>query len=514
MYFLSTRLPHPALTATFLTILSAHLLFTLPRRHSSILLAGQRAIFRNTAELRPFVGMIPKDPRTVVAKFNLDPVLHVRLCCPQCFCLYDYVPSDPSPLFCTHKPTPSDNPCGAPLWRDVRLRGTRLLNAEGAETVKSPIRKQVFQDLRHWLARLLCRPGVEDLLERPLRRRQQYDDPMFDFWDAMASYRRMGVDGKPFFPGPDPERILRLMFSFSMDGFNPFHMKEAKQTASSTGVWMALLNLPLHMRFREENLFYFTIIPGDRGPSMDQINHTLEFLVRVFLIPLFQPGFHFSRTAKYPGGRTVQGRLVPLIADMPAIRQAIGFSPQNSKPFCTRDLLLIGDIENFDKTTWPSRNLTDQKAHATEWRDAPSSKMRKQLYDLFGVRWTPMWELDYFNPIRMADSEAFHVFFLGLLQNYIRHTWGIDWKVEGGDGTKIAQAKIPMRPAQTIMRDWMVKIRDYAKDEDEQGLLDALSGKTCSKAISWHICNDLHLRTAGSKRQRAGHVAEFVSIFP
>lgn len=504
MYFTPTLSLHPALTATSITVLAAHLLFNLPRRDTAVLLAGQRAIFRNTTELRPLLHALPKDPRTVVAKYNLEPVIHVRLCCPSCFCLYDYTPDSAQPPTCTHRPAREDPACGAPLWTTMNLKN---------KTLSVPCRKQVFQDLPHWISRLLARPGMEDLLENPIRRRHHYDEPMFDFWDAMASYRCVDRTGQPFFPGPDPKRILRLMFSFSVDGFNPFHMKEAKQTASSTGIWMALLNLPLHLRFRDENLFHFTILPGDRGPSMDQINHVLDFLVEHFLLPLFEPGFRLSRTAKYPEGRTIQGRIVPLLADMPAVRQAIGFSPQNSKYFCTGDLLPISDIENFDKSTWPPRILADLKKHAFEWRDAPTSKERKKLYEMHGIRYTPLWKLLYFDPIQMADMEPWHIFFLGLLQTYIRHTWGIDWKVDGaGDGTGLARAKIPMRPSNQIMLEWTMKIREHAKNEDEQGLIDALGGKACSKAISWHICNDFKLRTAGTKAQRAGRIAEYVRL--
>ena len=50
--------------------------------------------------------------------------------------------------------------------------------------------------------------------------------------------------------------------------------------ASSTGIWMVLLNLPPHLRYLEENIYVAGVIPGPSKPSNDQLNHYLELIVR------------------------------------------------------------------------------------------------------------------------------------------------------------------------------------------------------------------------------------------
>jgi len=48
--------------------------------------------------------------------------------------------------------------------------------------------------------------------------------------------------GKHFYPGPGTN--ARLVFSLSVDSFDPFGNKTASASVSSTGMWLALLNLP------------------------------------------------------------------------------------------------------------------------------------------------------------------------------------------------------------------------------------------------------------------------------
>lgn len=47
-----------------------------------------------------------------------------------------------------------------------------------------------------------------------------------------------GPDGKPFLDAPPGQ--IRLVWSFSADSFNPFFNREAKQTVSSTGIFILL----------------------------------------------------------------------------------------------------------------------------------------------------------------------------------------------------------------------------------------------------------------------------------
>ncbi|KAH9172228.1 hypothetical protein EDB89DRAFT_1824991, partial [Lactarius sanguifluus] len=82
---------------------------------------------------------------------------------------------------------------------------------------------------------------------------------MEDMWDAGHLCKILLKKGKHFLPGPVDE--MCLAFSFSMDSFNPYHMKEVKQMISSTAIWLILLNLLSHLQYHQENMFLASVIP-------------------------------------------------------------------------------------------------------------------------------------------------------------------------------------------------------------------------------------------------------------
>ena len=122
---------------------------------------------------------------------------------------------------------------------------------------------------------------------------------MEDVWDAGHLCKILLKKGERFLPGPANE--MCLVFSFSMDSFNPYHMKESKQTLSSTALWLILLNLPPHLRYHPKNMFLTGIIPGPKKPLLSDINHSLKILVDV-LLKFFDPGVLYSQTARHKQG--------------------------------------------------------------------------------------------------------------------------------------------------------------------------------------------------------------------
>lgn len=218
---------------------------------------------------------------------------------------------------------------------------------------------------------------------------------MEDIWDGDILWKVPGPDGKAFFPGPQDE--IRLAFSFSVDSFNPFHMKEAKQSVSSTGIWLVCLNLPPHLRFLPENMYFVGALPGPNKPSIDQMNHSIHSLAAILHV-FWAPGVWYSSTAS-KADQLVKAAVIPIVADMLAARQAGGFGASTSRLFCTCCGLEIKDIENLDKHTWPKRNRDEHIQHALEWRDAPSPKAQEDLFNSYGVRWSALLELPYWDPI-------------------------------------------------------------------------------------------------------------------
>lgn len=495
--------PHksPEVTAALLAVLLMHLVFHLPRRATTILLAAMQVILNI---LNGDADQIPDDPRTVLNRFDLDPRCTSYLQCPVCYALYPYTGTITSapPEFetCTHKPTPSSPPCGVSLWEERRL---------GGKTIRAPRRKYIHQSLKEWVGRLLTRPGVEDLLREPCNKPET--PVMEDIWDAPVLKKFRDVDGEPFFRGREGE--LRLAFSLNADGFNPLHMLEAKQTLTCTAIYMIILNFPPNLRYLFRNMYLAGVIPGPGKPSLDQINHVLSLLVEELLD--FWRGVFYTTTLASASGLLTKGALITLVCDMLAARQLSGFSSATSTWFCTFCLLAIQDIENLDESSWPCRDLGKHIEWANLWRGCESEAEREEVFRASGVRWSALLDLPYWNPMAFSVIDSMHLDYLGMVHSHCRKVWRINVSIEGGDGTTIKPQKPTSRPSDRDLSRWLDTIRDTANFSI---LYNKLSGG-CSKNILWHICVDNNLRSAGTRKQLAKNIVAWVStannvVFP
>jgi hypothetical protein len=257
---------NPTLHAIYVTTLVMYVLYHLPRRGAAVLLAGMRSILKSQPSLRSLASNVPLDPRKLLLVYDLNPITRSYVCCTSCYSLYEYslartrkrkapVSSNKcqdtnekadsemaediqlsvsTPTRCTYCRVRGGPTCGNPLFDTVTIN---------ARTYTVPLRKYEMQDLKQWVGRLLSRPGIKEQVFNAFRRpRKEY---MEDMWDAGHLCKILLKKGERFLPGPATE--MRLAFSFSMDSFNPYHMKEAKQTVSSTAIWLVLLNLPPHL---------------------------------------------------------------------------------------------------------------------------------------------------------------------------------------------------------------------------------------------------------------------------
>jgi len=462
------------------------------------MIAGLRSILQASGTPSRTLDLLPRDPRTILSRIDLDPRTTSYLQCPACYALYPFPGTGTHQLpentieHCTHRSTPESDPCGVPLWKDQRL---------GSRTLKVPCRKYIHQSLKEWVGRLLSRPGVEDILDAP------HDQPtsghMGDIWDSPVLKNFCDVDETPFFAKHGNE--LRLAFSLGADSFHPLGAREAKQSMSATAIYMVLLNFPKDQRFKYKNMYLVGVIPGPSKPSLEQINHALSLLVRELVE--FWKGVYYTRTYKFPDGRFSKGAMIALVCDMLAARQVAGFGSVTSTYFCTFCLLTIQDIENLHKHTWPERTVHNHLECAREWRDCQSERDRDRHFRLHGIRWSALLDLPYWNPILFTILDSMHAAFLGLFSSHCRKVWRIDVSVEGGDGSFLHIKKQTERPPDSTLRRWLQIIKTNPVD-----LLEQLTADNTPKNVLWHICVDNGLRHAGGKRALAKGIVEWVCL--
>ena len=433
--------------ASVISLVLENIYFT-PRRALRTTLAGVRDLLCLTNSLHEGTGMIPKDPRSCATQFRLDPVTCQYISCPTCHCLYTYNPGDspdsllhPAITHCTHQKTPQSTECGTNLWKVIEV---------GPRKRYAPRRKYLHQVLKHWVGRLLSRRGIEDHLDAPPHNTPHDDDaPIHDIWLSKVFQALRDSAGRPFLPPPPGEG--RLVFSLSVDGFNPYFNKAAGVVETTTGIWLVVLNLPPHLRHLPENVCFLGAIPGK--PSMEQINHYLKLVVDD-LLEFWIPGVFFSRTYKYRAGRTFHGMLVPFVADMLAARQVVGQPiSTTSHHFCTSCDLDYDDIDVLDPAEWLAKNADHMRWFASLWKEAPNEQQQSDIFEATGIRWSALLDLPYWDPVRYTVIDSMHALDLGLLERHCRKFFKLNPEVPGGDGSPVKsgaakKARLKARPTQ------------------------------------------------------------------
>ncbi|KAJ3899897.1 hypothetical protein F5879DRAFT_810115, partial [Lentinula edodes] len=432
-----------------------------------------RVLKRNSEVDSHIPSQIPKDVHTIVDCYDIDPTLHTFVACPTCYALYPltdealknaesvYQANKPLPV-CNERSHPDSAPCGTTLWKTRRI---------DRRTFVTPIRKQIFQDLKEWIGRIVATPGFEDAIAQHQQSPPPADgDPERDFVDSTTFRQFKGADGESYaIPkvGPSGSPDLRLVTSLGFDAFNPFHSKTAHAI----------------------NMYLLTVMTGK--PSQHHINFTLRKLVKQ-LLPFWE-GVFYVRTARYFLGRRVFIALIPAVCDTEGAHQLSGFASHSHTYFCRRCLLQIGDIHNLVPQTWIMCDPAQHRQLALKWKEASTEEERQKIYDEFGIRWSELLELPYWDPVLFTIIDDMHFAQLGLFETHLRDVWQIDHEKSGGDGL-YPEVKDQQKLSKASLRNLLNEIR-----ENQTSLQKRLQEQ--KKKTLWYICFKLGLRTGVRKKK-------------
>ncbi|KAI0711247.1 hypothetical protein C8Q76DRAFT_568046, partial [Earliella scabrosa] len=222
------------------------------------------------------------------------------------------------------------------------------------------------------------------------------------------------------------------------------------------------------------------------------------------LLRFWDPGVWFSRTWKYPSGRLFRAAVLPLVCDILAARQVVGVGAHRSAFFCSFCYLRLDRIEDFNPEAWPRRYADDHKFRAAQWRDAPTAAQRTDLFKLYGVRWSELLRLPYWDPIRYTAVDSMHNLYLGLFQSHCREIWGIDPENDDGDAAANPLRKPPAFPASKFWNRG-VKALYYGTEKQLLG---------CQKAVLWHLCDRRGLRRAGGVKHLVKELMRWKLVHP
>jgi hypothetical protein len=195
---------------------------------------------------------------------------------------------------------------------------------------------------------------------------------------------------------------------------------------------MVLLNFPTHLQYLPQNVYLAGIIPGPSKPSNNQINHYTQLVVKD-LKELWDPGVYFTRTHDLVEGRLCKGALIPLVCDLLAAHQVVGYpGAPTAHYFCTCCDLDIDDVNQLDRREWPEKDPRHIRRYATIYRDSASEADQQAIFEACGWRWSALLELEYWNPHIFTVIDSMHSLDLNLLQNHVRVLFRIDIKKNGG----------------------------------------------------------------------------------
>lgn len=154
---------------------------------------------------------------------------------------------------------------------------------------------------------------------------------------------------------------------------------------------------------------------------MDELNHFLRPIIDELEVSWNQ-GIHISRTASSPVGRIVEAAIVLSLNDLPAARKVAGAAGHGSDFFCPvcpghgRDNVYRTDFHN-----WNTHGVVELRQHAEASRAATTSRERDKIFKNHGVRWSELWRLPYWNPVRMLVVDSMHCILEGLVPYHCRN---------------------------------------------------------------------------------------------
>jgi hypothetical protein len=284
----------------------------------------------------------------------------------------------------------------------------------------------VTASLSHFLCTLVARKELtpyfifREALETPQNR-----DPsvVSDIMESIGVKELEDPDGKPFIGQTDEIRIVLALY---IDWYDSEGNYIGGTHSPTGGIYLVVLNLPWHLRYRRENMFPI-FIPGAKEPTTEQLNHFLRPIVDQ-LLTLWVHGITISdpRIVKSRKLRAIVGLIV---ADMLAAKKVGGFASHGHRLFCNYCRLERKVIQNnFQPTSWPVMSHEEHISIATTRKNASTSAERNRIFAKYGIRYSELLRLPYVNMLKWLTADPMHAILSNVIQYHLRQIFGIQSK--------------------------------------------------------------------------------------
>ena len=334
--------------------------------------------------------------------------------CPKCCALYTMADLK---AICSHRMALEIPKCFAQLNAYTTCKcSTALLKKvkHGDHYKLVPKRVYAYNSVKCSLAKLYSRSDFHIKCQHWMSR-QSSPDLYSDIYDGNVWKAFQSVKGKPFL-----QQAYNLCLKLNVDWIQPF-----EHTQYSMGIiYLAVENLPRSERFKVENIIVVGCIPGPREPK-GNINSFLKPLVDE-LLELWS-GVQLSTDTMF-GYTSVRCALSCISADIPAIRKSCGFAGHSATMGCSKCLKKFPcrafgeklDYSGYDRERWQYRDMDSHvSCHLAKISKAKTVTEQRVLEKQFGVRYSELLRLPYFDIVRYHCVDVMHNLLLGTAKNML-----------------------------------------------------------------------------------------------
>ena len=318
--------------------------------------------------------------------------------------------------------------CNVPLLKTISV---------GKKSKLVPRKTFVYNSIISALEAMVSRKGFIQKCEHWRDRKNLLPiNTLADIYEGCVWKESNSILGRPFLSQPN-----NLSLMLNVDWFNPYD-----ETPYSAGViYFTILNLPRSERYKFENVILAGIIPGPREPKK-HINTYLSPIVKD--LKQLYTGVVMMNPGSFCGTTLVCAVLSCVSCDLPATRKVCGFYSFSSlygcskclKQFVTTSFGTKPDYSGFDIRLWHPRKLETHRAKAFSASEAVTASAQLQIEQSYGVRYSVLLNLPYFDVIRHHVIDPMHALFLGIA----KHTMKIwrDTNIITLDDLSVMQEKV------------------------------------------------------------------------
>jgi hypothetical protein len=303
--------------------------------------------------------------------------------------------------------------CNNPLFKKI----------DSNNSIKDPIFRPIMTfplvSIKEQLTLLFGRKDFEESCRKWAKRKNE-TEALFDIYDGRIWQSFTDDNAEPFFKKEYADTHVGLMLN--MDWFQPF----INSQYSVGAIYAVLCNLPRSERFKPYNILTLAIMPGPKEPKLHEINNYLYPIINQ-LNQLWKG--YLIKTHEYNNGRFIRGAIIGCASDVPATRKLCGFiSARIACHRCNKSANFVNNQPNFggfeDFDDWfVERDINVIREKASEWKKCATEESRKVHVSQYHVRWSEIYRLPYFNPVRFCVVDPMHCLFLGIAKWIVTKLW-------------------------------------------------------------------------------------------